>query len=88
MGEPRDVVIVGAGPAGLAAALYTGRARLSTVVLEKAMPGGQILLTDWVENYPGFPTGVTPIDLMQGFRKQAETFGARIESDEALSFAK
>jgi thioredoxin reductase (NADPH) len=88
MGEPRDVVIVGAGPAGLAAALYTGRARLSTVVLEKAMPGGQILLTDWVENYPGFPTGVTPIDLMQGFRKQAETFGARIESDEALSLSK
>jgi thioredoxin reductase (NADPH) len=85
MNAPRDVVIVGAGPAGLAAALYTGRARHTTVVLEKGMPGGQILLTDWVENYPGFPTGVAPFDLMQSFRKQAETFGAKIESDEALS---
>jgi thioredoxin reductase (NADPH) len=88
MGAPWDVVIVGAGPAGMAAALYTGRARLSTVVLEKGLPGGQILLTDWVENYPGFPAGVTPFDLMQSFRKQAETFGARIESDEVLGIAK
>ena len=87
MGEPRDVAIVGAGPAGLAAAIYTGRGRLSTVVLEKGMPGGQILLTDWIENYPGFPTGVAPFDLMQAFRKQAETFGAAIVSDEALSIA-
>jgi thioredoxin reductase (NADPH) len=88
MSAPWDVVIVGAGPAGLAAALYTGRARLSTVVLEKGVPGGQILLTDWVENYPGFPAGVTPFELMQSFRKQAETFGARIESDEVLEVAK
>jgi thioredoxin reductase (NADPH) len=88
MNAPRDVVIVGAGPAGLAAALYTGRARHTTVVLEKGMPGGQILLTDWVENYPGFPTGVAPFDLMQSFRRQAETFGAKIESDEALSIGR
>jgi len=88
MDAPWDVVIVGAGPAGLAAALYTGRARLSTVVLEKGVPGGQILLTDWVENYPGFPAGVAPFDLMQSFRKQAETFGARIESDEVLGVSR
>jgi thioredoxin reductase (NADPH) len=88
MGAPLDVVIVGAGPAGLAAALSTGRARLSTIVLEKGLPGGQILLTDWVENYPGFPAGVTPFELMQNFRKQAEAFGARIESDEVLEVAK
>jgi thioredoxin reductase (NADPH) len=88
MSAPGDVVIVGAGPAGLSAALYTGRARLSTVVLEKGVPGGQILLTDWVENYPGFPAGVTPFELMQSFRKQAETFGAKIESDEALAVAR
>ena len=88
MGAAWDVVIVGAGPAGLAAALYTGRARLSTVVLEKGVPGGQILLTDWVENYPGFPAGVAPFDLMQSFRKQAETFGARIESDEVLGVSR
>jgi thioredoxin reductase (NADPH) len=78
-----DVVIVGAGPAGLAAAIYTGRARRSTLVLEKGIPGGQILLTDWVENYPGFPDGATPFALMQGFRAQAEKFGARIETGEA-----
>jgi len=88
MGAPWDVVIVGAGPAGLAAALYTGRARLSTIVLEKGVPGGQILLTDWVENYPGFPAGVAPFDLMQSFRTQAEKFGAKIESDEALAIAR
>jgi thioredoxin reductase (NADPH) len=88
MGAPWDVVIVGAGPSGLAAALYTGRARLSTVVLEKGVPGGQILLTDWVENYPGFPAGVAPFELMDSFRKQAETFGARIDSDEALAIAR
>jgi thioredoxin reductase (NADPH) len=80
-----DVVIIGAGPAGLAAALYTGRGRLKTIVLEKAIPGGQILLTDWVENYPGFPEGIAPFELIEHFRKQAEKFGAVIETDEATS---
>jgi thioredoxin reductase (NADPH) len=80
-----DVVIIGAGPAGLAAGLYTGRGRLDTVILEKAIPGGQILLTDWVENYPGFPEGIAPFDLIENFRKQAEKFGAVIATDEAKS---
>jgi len=82
-GAAYDVVIIGAGPAGLAAAVYTGRGRLQTVVLEKAIPGGQILLTDWVENYPGFPEGIAPFELTDNFRKQAEKFGAVIETDEA-----
>ena len=82
--ERSDVVIIGAGPAGLAAAIYTGRARLSTVVVEKGLPGGQILIADWIENYPGFPDGVAPFDLMEGFRKQAVRFGAEIVADEAL----
>ena len=81
--ETHDVVIIGAGPAGLAAAIYTGRARLRTIVLEKGLPGGQILLTDWVENYPGFPEGIAPFDLMESFRKQADKFGAAVEMEEA-----
>lgn len=88
MMEPYDVVIIGAGPGGLAAAVYTGRSRLNTLVLEKGMPGGQILMTDWVENYPGFPEGVVPFDLMEKFRKQAEKFGAKIETDEVKEVKK
>lgn len=83
--ETYDVLILGAGPAGLAAGIYSGRARLNTLILEKAIPGGQILMTDLVENYPGFPEGVVPLELMEGFRKHAEKFGARIEIDEARS---
>jgi thioredoxin reductase (NADPH) len=88
MRETLDVVIIGAGPAGLAAAVYTGRARLNTLILEKGMPGGQILLTDFVENYPGFPEGVVPLQLMDDFRKHAEKFGAKIETDEAKKIQK
>jgi thioredoxin reductase (NADPH) len=87
MDESWDVIIIGAGPAGLAAAIYAGRARRSTLVLEKGLPGGQILLTDWVENFPGFPDGVAPFELMQDFRKHAEKFGARIETDEILGIS-
>ena len=83
MAETYDVVIIGAGPAGLAAALYTGRARLNTIVLEKAIPGGQILLTDWIENYPGFPDGIAPFDLIEKFRSQVLKFGATFMTDEA-----
>ncbi len=88
MRETLDVVIIGAGPAGLAAAVYTGRARLNTLILEKGMPGGQILLTDLVENYPGFPEGIVPFQLMEDFRKHAEKFGAKIETDEAKKIQK
>ncbi len=83
MSQIRDVIIIGAGPAGLAAAIYTGRARLDTLVLEKAAPGGQILLTDSIENYPGFPEGVAPFRLMEDIRKQADKFGAKIVIDDA-----
>ena len=88
MTETYDVIIVGAGPAGMAAAIYTGRARLETLIIEKGMPGGQILLTDFVENYPGFPEGVVPFELMDNFRKHAGKFGAKIETDEVKEIRK
>ncbi|MBS3819869.1 thioredoxin-disulfide reductase [bacterium] len=83
-----DVLIIGAGPSGLAAAIYAGRARHRTLLLEKGMPGGQILLTDWVENYPGFHEGVGSFQLIENFKKQAEKFGAQIETDEAVEIHK
>lgn len=83
-----DVIIVGAGPAGLSAAIYTCRGRLKTIILEKGMPGGQILMTDFVENYPGFPEGVVPFELMDKFRRQAEKFGATIVQDEVIRIEK
>ena len=88
MSEVYDVVIIGGGPAGLSAAIYTGRGRLNTLILEKGIPGGQILLTDFVENYPGFPDGVVPFELMEKFRVQAEKFGAKITQDEVEGIEK
>lgn len=88
MSENYDVLIVGAGPAGLAAGIYTGRARLNTLIFEKALPGGQILLTDWIENYPGFAEGVNTFSLMDNFRAQADRFGAKIEMDDVQKIRK
>ncbi len=77
-----DLIIIGAGPAGLTAGLYAARARLKTLMLERLSPGGQVLMTDWVENYPGFPDGISGFDLMDKMRRQAEKFGLDIKSTE------
>lgn len=78
-----DVAIIGAGPAGLTAAIYTGRALLSTLVLEKAVPGGQLNETEFVENYPGFEEKVTAAELMDQMRRQAERLGAQVTIEQA-----
>lgn len=83
-----DVVIIGGGPAGLTAAIYTGRASLSTLILEKGLPGGQIAQTEEVENYPGFPEPIPGMELAARMQQQAEKFGGKIEMDEVQSVTK
>ena len=80
-----DVVMVGAGPASLAAAIYTTREDLDTVLYEKGVVGGLASITDWVDNYPGFPDGISGMDLGENLRKQAERFGAKIELGEVTN---
>jgi thioredoxin reductase (NADPH) len=76
-----DVAVLGAGPAGLTAALYTSRSLLSTLVIEKIGSGGQAAVTDLIENYPGFPNGINGFELSQKMDEQARKFGAHFESD-------
>ena len=77
-----DLIIIGGGPAGLTAGLYASRARLKTTLVERLVPGGQILTTDWVENYPGFPEGLSGFELVDRMKSQAERFGLEIRNHE------
>lgn len=80
--EPFDVVMVGAGPAALTAAIYTTREDIKTVLFEKGVIGGLAAVTDWIDNYPGFAEGISGLDLAEELRKQAERFGADIRLGE------
>lgn len=83
--KKHDVIMIGAGPAALSAAIYTTREDIDTLLFEKGVPGGLAAITDWVDNYPGFPEGVQGLELAQNLQKQAERFGAAIELGEVLS---
>ena len=85
MTQPYDLIIIGSGPAGLAAAVYAQRARLNTLILEKAMvSGGQVLTTYEVDNYPGLP-GIGGYDLGLKLREHADRLGAEFKEEEVLS---
>lgn len=80
-----DLVIIGGGPAGLTAGLYAARARLNVILIEKVVPGGQVITTDWVENYPGFPEGISGPDLVQKMTAQVQKFDLNIETNAVVS---
>jgi thioredoxin reductase (NADPH) len=82
-----DVVMVGAGPAALAAAIYTTREDIDTLLFERGVVGGLAAITDMVDNYPGFPDGVQGLELAENLRKQAERFGADIELGEVMKIS-
>lgn len=80
-----DLIIIGAGPAGLTAALYGGRFRLNTLILERMAAGGQIIFSSTIENFPGFPGGISTEELINRFKKQVEDSGVNIENREVCA---
>ncbi|MCX7942371.1 MAG: FAD-dependent oxidoreductase, partial [Dictyoglomaceae bacterium] len=86
--EPeQDVIIIGGGPAGLTAGIYTGRARLKTLLIEESLIGGLAALTAVIENYPGFPEGITGKELSKRLEEQAKKFGTKILEAKVLKLS-
>src|SRR5215212_1931381 len=77
-----DVIIIGSGPAGYTASIYTSRAKLKTLIITGSLPGGQLMTTSEVENYPGFPNGIFGPELMINMKQQSERFGTTLVTDE------
>jgi thioredoxin reductase (NADPH) len=80
-----NLIILGGGPAGLTAGIYTSRSRLDTLLIGKLVPGGQAASTEWVENYPGFPEGISGAELIAKMEQQARKFGLEVFTDEVTS---
>ena len=80
-----ELIILGGGPAGLTAGLYAARARIDHLMIEKGAPGGQVLLTDWVDNYPGFPEGISGFDLMEKMAAHAKRFDLNTVTKEVMT---
>ena len=80
--EVMDVVIIGAGPAGLTSALYAARSRLKILLVERLAPGGQIALSDLIENYPGYPEGINGMELVGNMKAQIDALGVPIRQGE------